>query len=81
MVRTAGIVTKMRKIITKNGQPMIFATIEDLAQQNLEVVVFNSVLEKTASVWAENTPVIVEGKMSERDSEMKMICEKAKRLE
>jgi DNA polymerase-3 subunit alpha len=81
IVRTAGIVTKMRKIITKNGQPMIFATIEDLARQNLEVVVFNSVLEKTMSVWAENAPVVVEGKMSERDGEMKMICEKAKRLE
>ena len=60
---------------------MIFATIEDLAQQNLEVVVFNSVLEKTASVWAENTPVVVEGKITERDGETKMICEKAKRLE
>ena len=81
IVRTAGIVTKMRKIITKNGQPMIFATIEDLARQNLEVVVFNSVLEKTVSVWTENAPVVVEGKMSERDGETKMICEKAKRLE
>ncbi len=81
MMRTAGIVSKMRKIITKSGQPMIFATIEDIAQKNLEVVVFNSVLEKTASVWADNTPVIVEGKMTERDGEMKMICEKAKRLE
>ncbi len=81
MVRTAGIVSKLRKIITKNGQPMIFATIEDLAQQNLEVVVFNSVLEKTASVWKENAPIVVEGRMSERDGEMKMICEKAKRLE
>ncbi|MGB7957656.1 MAG: DNA polymerase III subunit alpha [Minisyncoccia bacterium] len=81
MVRCAGIVTKMRKIITKNGQPMIFATIEDLSQQNLEVVVFNSVLEKTLSAWVVNTPVIVEGKLSERDGEMKMICEKAKRLE
>ncbi len=81
MVRSAGIVTKMRKIITKNGQPMIFATIEDLSQQNLEVVVFNSVLEKTASVWTVNAPVVVEGRLSERDGEMKMICEKAKRLE
>ena len=60
---------------------MIFATIEDLSQQNLEVVVFNSVLEKTLSAWVVNTPVIVEGKLSERDGEMKMICEKAKRLE
>ena len=81
MVRTAGIVSKLRKIVTKNGQPMIFATIEDLAQQTLEVIVFNSVLEKTAAVWVVNAPIIVEGKMSERDGEMKMICEKAKKME
>lgn len=80
IVRTAGVVTKLRKIVTKNGQPMIFATIEDTSQKPLEVVVFNSVLEKTAAAWAENVPVIVQGKISPRDGEVKMICDNAKRL-
>ena len=80
IVRTAGVVTKLRKIVTKNGQPMIFATIEDSSQKPLEVVVFNSVLEKTASAWAENVPVIVQGRISPRDGEMKFICDNAKRL-
>jgi DNA polymerase III subunit alpha len=81
MVRTAGLVSKIHKIFTKSGQPMMFVTIEDLAQQPMEIVVFNSVLEKTALVWAENAVVVVEGKISRRDGELKMICEKAKRLE
>ena len=29
IVRTAGIVSKVKKIFTKCGQPMLFATIED----------------------------------------------------
>jgi len=81
IVRTAGLVSKIHKIFTKSGQPMMFVTIEDVAQQPMEVVVFNSILEKTAAAWAENAVVVVEGKMSRRDGELKMICEKAKRLE
>ncbi|HVN26706.1 MAG TPA: DNA polymerase III subunit alpha [Candidatus Paceibacterota bacterium] len=80
MVRTAGLVSKIHKIFTKSGQPMMFVTIEDAAQHPLEIVVFNSVLEKTAPMWAENAVVIVEGRVSRRDGELKMICEKAKRL-
>ena len=60
---------------------MIFATIEDQHQQSIEVVVFNSVLEKTAAAWAVNTPVILDGRVSHRDNELKIICENAKRLE
>lgn len=81
MVRTAGMVSKLKKILTKSGQPMIFATIEDQSQQAIEVVVFNSVLEKTAAAWTMNSPVILDGKISRRDNEVKIICENAKRLE
>lgn len=80
LVRTAGMVSKMKKIFTKSGQPMIFATIEDAAQSSVEVVVFNSVLEKTAAAWEINKPVILDGRVSRRDNELKIICENAKRL-
>ena len=59
---------------------MIFATIEDAAQSSVEVVVFNSVLEKTAAAWEVNKPVILDGRVSRRDNELKIICENAKRL-
>ncbi len=81
IIRTAGLVSKIRKILTKTGQPMLFATIEDLAQSSLEIVVFNSVLEKTIPVWIENNVVIVQGRMSTRDGQAKMICDNAKKLE
>ena len=80
--RTAGLVSKVKKIFTKSGQPMIFATIEDgNGGQSIEVVVFNSVLEKTSSAWVENACVIVDGRVSHRDGETKLLCENAKRLE
>ncbi len=80
-VRTSGLVAKMKKITTKSGQPMIFATLEDAAGSSIEVVVFNSVLEKTSQAWADNACVIVDGHMSHRDGETKLLCENAKRIE
>lgn len=82
IIRTAGLVSKIKKIFTKSGQPMIFATIEDdKSGQSIEVVVFNSVLEKTSPVWIENACVIVDGRVSHRDGETKLLCENAKKLE
>jgi hypothetical protein len=80
IVRTCGLVSKIKKIVTKSGQPMIFATIEDAAQKPLEVVVFNSVLEKTSKSWEQNNIVLVQGRMSFRDGQAKLICDNAKRL-
>ncbi|MDE2018822.1 MAG: DNA polymerase III subunit alpha [Patescibacteria group bacterium] len=81
IVRTAGLISRIHKIVTKTGQPMAFVTIEDAAQQNIEVVVFNSTYTKTQPVWIDNAVVIVDGKMSRRDGQVKMICENAKRLD
>jgi DNA polymerase III alpha subunit len=70
----------MKKILTKSGQPMIFVTLEDLSSENIEIVVFNNTLEKTLPVWQENNPIILQGKISKRDGEVKIICEKAAKL-
>lgn len=80
IVRVAGIISKMKKILTKSGQPMIFVTLEDLSSENIEIVVFNNTLEKTLPVWQENNPIILQGKISKRDGEVKIICEKAAKL-
>jgi DNA polymerase-3 subunit alpha len=80
VVRTCGLVSKIKKIITKSGQAMIFVTLEDQFQKPIEVVVFNSVLEKTQKVWEENHIVLVQGRMSFRDGQAKFLCDNAKRL-
>jgi DNA polymerase-3 subunit alpha len=80
IVRVAGLVSKIQRILTKTGQPMLFAKLEDFSPHPLEVVVFNSTLVKTMPIWQENNVVLVEGHMSSRDGEPKIICEAARML-
>ncbi|HUO75523.1 MAG TPA: DNA polymerase III subunit alpha [Candidatus Paceibacterota bacterium] len=75
--KIAGLVTSSKKIITKTGRPMLFSLIEDLTSK-IEVVVFPSVLEKTPNAWAENTVVVLAGKLDNRDGNLKLLCDTAK---
>ena len=81
MVRTAGLISYIHKIVTKSGQPMLFATIEDFSSQKpIEIVVFNSILNKYPTLWEENNVLLIEGKMSFKDDEPKILCDTAKKL-
>ncbi len=79
-VRIAGCISKIKKVVTKNGQAMVFVTIEDLSGKAIEIVVFNSTLETTKDIWQDNNAILVEGKTSLRNDEMKLICGRAKKL-
>lgn len=81
LFRIAGLISKIQKVVTKTGQPMMFVKIEDFSPTPMEVIVFNSTLNKTQSVWEENRVVLVQGKISLRGDEPKMICDQAKILE
>ena len=65
-------------MITKTGKPMLFAKIEDMSAKQIEVIVFNNTLSKTSDCWEENRVIVVQGKMSLRGGESKMICDQAK---
>ena len=80
-LKVVGLISKVKKIVAKNGQPMVFATVEDFSPNPLEVVVFNSVLAKTATVWEQNNVVLVQGRMSWRNGEPSMLCDGAQVLE
>ncbi len=77
--RVSGIITSITKIITKKNDSMLFAKIEDF-NDNIEVVVFPSILSKKSDIWEENTIVIIQGKISNRDSEPKIICDEVVKL-
>jgi len=81
IIRVAGLVAKIQRITTKAGQPMMFVTLEDLSPQPLEVVVFNNTLSRTENAWKENAVLLVEGKISRRNGEVKLICENARPLQ
>ena len=44
------------------------------------IAMYNSTLMKTAPVWQENNVVVIQGRMSWRNGEPKMICDQAAEL-
>ncbi len=80
IVRIAGCVAQVKKIVTKDGKPMIFATVEDFSPQPMEIIIFNSILEKTTDCWQDNAVVLIEGKISHRNDEIKLVCDRARKL-
>ena len=77
--RIGGVVTKVQKIITKAGRPMMFAWVEDLTSK-VEVVVFPNVYEKNPEMFKENAIVVAIGKVNDRDGALKLLCDDAKQI-
>ncbi|MDX9833386.1 MAG: DNA polymerase III subunit alpha [Anaerolineae bacterium] len=73
-VTMAGMLSSLRRIMTKKGQPMAFAQLEDL-QGTIEVVIFPSLWEETAEMWQQERVLIVRGKVSFRGRDPSIIAE------
>jgi DNA polymerase-3 subunit alpha len=74
--QVAGVISKVERIISKLGQPILFVKIEDLSG-TLEIVVFSDTLAKNPTIWRENNVIIVNGRLSWRNNEPKFICQQA----
>jgi len=72
----AGMVTNVRRILTKKGEVMAFVTIEDL-QGSTEVTVFPKVYKKTEQLWEPDRIVLLKGKVDFRDERPTVICDSA----
>ncbi|KPJ71568.1 DNA polymerase III subunit alpha [Parcubacteria bacterium DG_74_3] len=73
-IRVGGIVSSIKKILTKRGKPMLFMNLEDLTDK-IEVVVFPGVIEKNPTAFQENKIVFVTGKVDSYGGAPKIICE------
>jgi DNA polymerase-3 subunit alpha len=65
-VTVGGIVTQARKIRTRAGSDMMFATLDDLEGQ-VEVIVFGSALEKFEGTLAVDSIVTVKGRVDQKE--------------
>ncbi|MBI4091059.1 MAG: DNA polymerase III subunit alpha [Candidatus Komeilibacteria bacterium] len=79
MVIVAGIITATKKIVTKNGKPMLFVTIED-STDSMELVVFPKLVEQNPGIWYEQTLVQATGKLSDKEGIPKILVEHAELL-
>jgi DNA polymerase-3 subunit alpha len=73
-IRVAGIVSSLKKITTKKGEPMLFVVLEDMTSK-VEVLVFPSLLKRTADQWTSGARLLVEGKLSDKDGEVKVLAD------
>jgi len=73
-VTMAGMLNSLRRIMTKKGQHMAFAQLEDL-QGPIEVVIFPSLWEETAELWQPERILVVRGKVSFRGRDPSIIAE------
>jgi DNA polymerase-3 subunit alpha len=79
LVKIGGVITLVKKIITKSGKPMIFMSVEDFSDK-IEIVVFNSVMEKNSLVLQVNKVVFVYGRVDSRDGEIKIVADKVEEV-
>lgn len=76
----AGIVSGLKKILTKKGEAMLFVKIED-ATQSIEILVFPRTYKETADLWQVGQALIMDGSVSEKDSEVKFLVDRVKPLD
>ena len=69
-----GLVSSVKKIITKNGKPMLFMKLEDLTGKT-EVVIFPNLLERNPSALQENKIIFVAGRVDDRNGEIKIVAD------
>lgn len=79
-IRVGGVVGSAKKILTKKGSTMYFVTLEDLSGR-AEVIVFPKAVEGTEALWQGDDIVLVEGKISRKDDEVKILLEDAKKVD
>lgn len=78
-VIVGGMIEELKKVLTKQNQPMLFLRIADLTD-SIEAVVFPRLLFNNGDVFAPDTCIAVKGKYSLRNGNPSIICEKAIRL-
>jgi len=75
MVRGGGVITTIKKITTKKGDPMLFVGLDD-GTASTEVLVFPRVLSENGAVWVDGANLAVTGKLSRRDNQPKILADR-----
>lgn len=73
-VRTGGMFTQAKKILTKNNEPMVFTKLEDLTG-DIEAVIFPRVYKEKPELWEADKAVVLSGRVQEKDGELKFLVE------
>jgi len=67
-VNAGGIITAAKKIRTRNGEPMMFATLDDL-EGSVEILVFGKALAEYEGALGVDSVVLVRGRVDHKDAD------------
>ncbi len=74
IVLVGGLVSSLKQLTTKKGEPMVFATIEDLTG-SVEVVAFNSTYAQARDLLVQDGVLIVKGRVDHKQmGETKLVA-------
>ncbi len=73
VVTVGGIVSALKQLTTKKGEPMVFLRLDDLSG-SLETVVFNSVYTAARELLAADRVLVVKGRVDHKEGETKLIA-------
>ncbi len=74
-VTVGGIITAAKRIVTKNGKRMIFATLDDVEGQ-VEILVFNTAYEQHADSVEVDSVVLIKGRIDHKErGETKLVAQ------
>jgi DNA polymerase-3 subunit alpha len=80
-VTVGGLVVESKKIRTKNGSHMMFATLDDLTAQ-VEIIIFAKTLEAVQDSLANDAVVTVRGRVDHKDAgQTKLVVQEAEPFE
>ncbi len=85
-VTVGGVITTVRKIVTKKGDAMAFVGLETI-QGDIELIVFPRAYDATPDLWVADQLVVVQGKVNAKDrdgkttEDIKVMADKAKKID
>ncbi len=80
MVTLGGVVTSVRIITTKKGDPMAFVSFED-PSGSVELTIFPKTFSKSRELWHVEAVLLLKGKLESREGKAQILVETASELE
>jgi len=79
-IKVCGFVSRIQKVTTKMGKPMVFTRLDDY-DKSIEVVLYPRVLASNLAVLREDKVLLVEGRMDKRNGSYQIIGERLEEIE
>ena len=78
-IKVCGFISRIQKIRTKVGQPMMFTRLAD-KEKSVEVVIYPAVLTSYHSLIQEDEVVLIEGRVSKRNGQYQIIGDRIEQI-